>query len=262
MPLTTVQQLLERKIDRRTLIKVGAAATGALALAGAGLVVPSTARAYSWPGTLKRGSSGAAVRELQIRVAGWAADGARQTFVAVDGKFGPGTEAAVRRFQRAYGLTADGVVGPQTQQVLNSLEEADGSTVHFNFAEFYSKDGSQFNGGKVGPDTVKSNVRRNMYKLEALRKKAGNAPVSITSGFRSVNHNRNVDGASNSQHMYGIASDIQVRGKTPSQAAEIARSCGYSGIIIYPSFTHVDSRAEYDYGSRGYYWPSAGSGGE
>lgn len=218
------------------------------------IVAPSKAQAYDWSSTLKEGSSGADVRELQIRVAGWAADSASRTHVAVDGEFGPGTKAAVTRFQRAYGLSADGVAGPDTHKALNALEASDGSTKHFNFSEFHSKDGSKFNGGKVSAATVKENVRRMMYKLEAIRKKAGDRAITINSGFRSIKHNSSVGGASNSQHMYGIAADIVVSGRTVSQTISYAQTSGFSGIIRYNTFTHVDNRTEHSYGSGGYYW--------
>lgn len=208
----------------------------------------------NWTRTMRNGDSGSDVKELQVRVAGWAADSPSQTRVAVDGAFGPGTEAAVKRFQRAYGLAADGIAGPATHSKLNALESSDGSTANFNFSEFHSKDGSGFSGGKVGSTQVKENVRRLMYKLEALRKKLGNAPITINSGFRSTSHNSNVGGASNSMHLYGVAADTDPSGKTPYQTAEIAKTCGFSGIIKYNTFVHVDSRIEYPYGSQFWYW--------
>jgi peptidoglycan hydrolase-like protein with peptidoglycan-binding domain len=39
---------------------------------------------------------------------------ARGHSIAVDGAFGPQTEAAVKSFQQSKGLTVDGIVGPQT----------------------------------------------------------------------------------------------------------------------------------------------------
>jgi peptidoglycan hydrolase-like protein with peptidoglycan-binding domain len=43
--------------------------------------------------------------------------------IGVDGIFGRGTEKAVKRFQKASGLTADGIVGPNTLKALQAAEE-------------------------------------------------------------------------------------------------------------------------------------------
>jgi peptidoglycan hydrolase-like protein with peptidoglycan-binding domain len=60
-----------------------------------------------WP-LVKRGSRIFPVRPLQQLLR------ARGHRVDVDGIFGPGTEAAVKTFQRNNGLGADGIVGPRT----------------------------------------------------------------------------------------------------------------------------------------------------
>lgn len=212
------------------------------------------ASAYNWTRTLQQGSSGSDVEELQIRVAGWAADSPSQTYVDVDGIFGPATRAAVMRFQRAYGLAVDGIVGPATQAKLNSLERSNG-TKHFNYSEFYSKDGSGFSGGKVSTATVRENVRRMMYKLEAVRVKIGNRPIIINSGFRSIAHNNRTPGAAtNSQHMYGIAADIRASGASLSALRTATRSSGFSGSYNGGTYSHIDSRMEYSYGSQYWYW--------
>lgn len=62
--------------------------------------------------TVRRGSRGPAVRYLQERL------GRHGYTVSVDGDFGPGTLAAVKQFQAAQGLKADGIVGPQTWDAL------------------------------------------------------------------------------------------------------------------------------------------------
>jgi N-acetyl-anhydromuramyl-L-alanine amidase AmpD len=66
---------------------------------------------------LQRGSTGPQVAELQRRLryayAAYAGD------LAIDGVFGPDTEAAVREFQRrTTGLEVDGIVGPATAAAL------------------------------------------------------------------------------------------------------------------------------------------------
>ena len=58
---------------------------------------------------LRRGSAGGHVRAVQALLNGYGCDSG-----AVDGIFGGGTAGAVKRFQRAAGLAADGIVGRDT----------------------------------------------------------------------------------------------------------------------------------------------------
>lgn len=252
--MSTADHVPTSPLSRRNVLLGAAAGTGILTVGS--LVTATEADAdYNWSRTLQQGMTGNDVRALQVRVAGFAASSPSMTYVAVDGIFGSQTYWAVRRFQSAWGLTVDGIAGPQTQGQLNWLEYSNGSTRHFAYSEFYSNDGSGFSGGKVGSSTVKRNVRWLMWKLEALRRKAGNNAVIINSGFRSISHNAAVGGASNSQHMYGIAADIRVVNRSVSQVKYYAKTSGFSGVIGYSSHTHVDSRVEYPYGATNWYWP-------
>ena len=63
--------------------------------------------------TLKPGDQGAQVKRLQRALAklGYPTG-------AVDGDYGPSTQSALTRFQKASGLAADGVLGPQTLAAL------------------------------------------------------------------------------------------------------------------------------------------------
>jgi zinc D-Ala-D-Ala carboxypeptidase len=237
-------------LNRRTLL------FGSVALGASALVIPvltsGTASAYGWNRTLQQGMSGADVTELQIRVAGYAADHASQTRVAIDGDFGPGTAAAVRRFQAAYGVAANGVAGPSTHTKLNALEQSDGSTTHFNFSEFTDRISGTFNGGKVSAAAAKENARRCMYKLEALRLKLGNKPITVNSGFRSIQHNSDVGGAADSMHLYGTAADLDVSGVANKTVYQKAETCGFSGLETYnEDHQHVDSRADL---GRAWWW--------
>ncbi|HEY3266821.1 MAG TPA: D-Ala-D-Ala carboxypeptidase family metallohydrolase [Armatimonadota bacterium] len=213
--------------------------------------------AWNWTRALKQGDAGADVQELQIRVAGWASDAPRQTFITVDGDYGPATAAAVRRYQFAYRLPVTGVVSAAMETSLNALEDTDASTRHFDWSEFTSHDGQGFAGGAVPEAQVKENIRRLMYKLEALRFKLGGSSVSVNSGFRSVAYNASIGGAGNSMHTYGVAADIEVAGHATPQVYQTAETCGFSGLEAYTnSWQHCDSRMEYTYGSQFWWWES------
>ena len=44
----------------------------------------------------------------------------------MDGDFGPSTKAALREFQKARGITVDGIAGPETQKALAKYRQGDG----------------------------------------------------------------------------------------------------------------------------------------
>jgi peptidoglycan hydrolase-like protein with peptidoglycan-binding domain len=101
---------------------------------GGGAVTPSGRP------TLRRGSQGPDVSYLQQKLvdAGYS--------VTIDGNFGFHTEAAVVEFQETNGLTADGIVGPQTWGVLES-----GGAGPSNGGAGPSGGGSGPSGGGTGP---------------------------------------------------------------------------------------------------------------
>ena len=80
----------------------------------------------SYPGTpLRRGSSGPNAVVLPVELNRTSQNSpAIPKLVSVDGIFGSRTEAAVRRFQEIFGLTADGIVGKATWYALVRLYTA------------------------------------------------------------------------------------------------------------------------------------------
>jgi len=74
---------------------------------------------------LKEGASGEDVRLLQGSLARLGYTGAHHGELHTDGKFGPGTRAAVEAFQRDHHLPADGVAGPRTMEAIAQAKHQD-----------------------------------------------------------------------------------------------------------------------------------------
>lgn len=148
----------------------------------------------------------------------------------VDGDWGSGSVAACKAFQKEYGLTADGICGPQTEKALKGAvagtmvkiavpesgtgtkaetPTASGTWVskHFSREEFRCQCGGKYcNGFPAEPSpallVLADNVREHFGK-----------PATITSGLRCERHNAGVSNASaNSRHMYGKAMDFRIAG--------------------------------------------------
>ncbi len=89
-------------------------------------------------------------------------------------------------------------------------------------------------------------------KLQKLRDRLG--PINIISGYRSIEHNKNIGGAKKSSHCTGKACDFKkVSGITDAEFKKLAIELGFTGIGLYNTFWHVDVRVNPP--SRGFaYW--------
>lgn len=159
----------------------------------------------------------------------------------IDGKDGTKTRKAVKTFQSDYNIKfkkkikVDGVAGIETENAFAYYKKRVGKkgTKNFNITEFYSKDG----GGLL----KKGMSNSLLLNLEKLRYNLGDKSIIVTSGYRTKKHNRNVGGVKNSQHLYGRASDIKVKGVLPSKVYNESIKL-FDGVGKYNTFTHVDMR--------------------
>ena len=114
-------------------------------------------------------------------------------------------------------------------------------TENFNREEFDCADGSEM------PIEVQLNIAELAVQLEIIRSHF-NAPITINSAYRSLEHNRKIGSNDSSQHILGKAVDIVVKGVAPDDvydAIEFLISEGLvkeGGLGRYNTFTHYDTR--------------------
>lgn len=109
---------------------------------------------------------------------------------------------------------------------------------NFNSGEFACKCGRRLcNVSFISEDLLEA--------LEALRAYF-NAPVSINSGYRCIEHNQRIGGSENSRHTHGLAVDIVIKGQEPAAVYDYlnSRYPGGVGLGNYKTFTHFDVRPE------------------
>lgn len=221
----------------RGLLAIVMVASGAVAVSFSSAPTATADSCYTWENELSQGSSGEAVRQLQIRVSGYPAYG---EVLAVDGEYGPLTAAAVSRFEEAYGLPVDGVADQAVFEQIYALQDDDCTPAHFTFEELNTCN-SDWSGGAVDAATARTNALVTMWKLEALRHALGDEPIIVSSAFRSHDCNAAAGGAAGSRHLYGDAVDL-VGSHSLCTLVQQARYHGFSE-ILGPGYTGHDDHA-------------------
>ena len=177
----------------------------------------------------------------------------------IDGAYGPSTAKAVRAFQTAEGLTADGFSGPLTDAKLleavaagrfyetaETTSKPPGKTgtfwdeiKFFTREEFRCKCGGKYCNGfpaEMSEDTVRC--------ADEIRRRAG-VPLRVTSGLRCDRWNAIQGGVKNSNHRTGHAVDLSGN-ISPAKLYAIAQEVhaekipGRGGLGLYSWGIHED----------------------
>lgn len=181
----------------------------------------------------------------------------------VDGIWGKQSEAATRKLQHGLGITEDGVFGDGTRDAafarLTSGEplEDDGEDIivpttgtFWDEIEYFSREEFRCQcGGKYCNGFPAEPQEEMVRTVDEIRRRLG-VPVSIVdaggSGVRCPQHNANVGGVANSNHLYGKAADLH-SSKSPEEMARVAEEVmGPTGEIgIYSWGIHVGVNCKY-----------------
>lgn len=190
---------------------------------------------------------------------------------AIDGLDGNNTRDAVKAFQRAEGLTVDGVAGMQTEKALldavangrvykppDAVSPADKAETVGDAAQYLRADGCYHIPRGVDVRLSKNLMahevvcqgkgcctesiisKRMVDTYQDIRDEYGDAIEIATaggSGYRCDTHNREVGGAAGSLHKLGCAFDMHCRDK-PKLLGIIERKITDGEIGVYSTFIH------------------------
>ncbi len=134
------------------------------------------------PNTLKYGDSGSRVTQLQTNLVqlGYNTNG-------VDGRFGAGTQRAVVQFQKDNGLTADGLAGTRTLNLLAQKVAALGSSSSGNASSGSSSGGNSSSDSSSSGSTSTSGVPSNLTRT--LRKGyTGNDVLTVQERLKELGY--------------------------------------------------------------------------
>lgn len=110
----------------------------------------------------------------------------------------------------------------------------------------FSKSEFECSCGCKMPEYVFKNIQELAENLQVLRDELGS--LILTNAYRCKDHNADVGGATDSQHLVGKAADIYSPKLSPQQVSDAAEDLMKSeklymgGLGRYNTFTHIDIR--------------------
>ena len=182
-------------------------------------------------GSLKQGMNGSAVRTLQknLKTLGYYSG-------SVDGDYGDGTTAAVKSFQTAFGLTADGVAGKGT---LNAIERALNGGL--------SGSSGSSSGGKNSPENYGKTASSNGYTTLATSSSTKSEVTALQAALNATGYY-----AGNSDGVYGAGTEDAVKKYQRAKGLRVTGMAGPSTQrLLYGGTSESGSYSKLQLGSSG-----------
>lgn len=171
-------------------------------------------------------------------------------FGDIDGIDGKKTQAAINQFKADYGVGEESLIKAVSGEITKlavKVPVSDKTGTFWDEIEFFTR--KEFRctcprcgGFPVEPDELMVRV------VDEIRRRAG-VPITIVdsggSGIRCKEHNTEVGGVANSEHLYGRAADLHSKLR-PSELYKIAEQVlaemvpGRGGLGLYSWGIHVD----------------------
>lgn len=157
-----------------------------------------------------------------------------------DGIQGANTQAAVKKFQADFGLTADGISGEATQKMLTGAvagtaakvkqtaqektEDGQQTGTYWDTIKYFKRSGPYIGCpcGKCGGFPVEP--KEKLMRLADRVREAAGKPMIPNSTVRCAAHNKAVGGVDTSRHKLGQAMDFHIPGMTAAQILTIVKA--------------------------------------
>lgn len=179
----------------------------------------------------------------------------------IDGIWGPQSAEATAKAQRMMDIPDDGVWGDQTDLAIREyiysgedIEEIEPTGTFWDDIEFFDREEFRCQCYRQNPMPLCNGFpvepqEKMVRTVNEIRRRLG-VPVSIVdsggSGVRCPQHNANVGGVANSNHLYGNAADLH-SSKSPQEMYRVAEEVlGNTGELgLYSWGIHVGVNCKY-----------------